>query len=192
MGTLEKESANKLRRKNLRHLILHAIAVSGVIGVAMLLPNVFQAFKFFGLVPGRRQRESILTARDRLIAKGLVINEVGRLRLTSGGEALLRRLELKEYKTSKPKHWDGRWRVLIFDIPEKRKRLREQIRHTLVMIGFIRLQDSVWLYPYDCENLVTLLKADFKIGRELLYLIVDTLEQDGSYRKHFRIKGRHF
>ena len=75
--------------------------------------------------------------------------------------------------------------MLIFDIPEKRKPLREKIRSTLLSIGFLRLQDSVWIYPYQCEDLVNLLKADFKVGKDLLYLIVDSIENDKFFRKSF-------
>ena len=61
------------------------------------------------------------------------------------------------------------------------------MRRTLTAVGFVRLQDSVWLYPYDCEDLIVLLKADFKIGKDLLYLIVDSLENDTAFRKFFGI-----
>ena len=54
--------------------------------------------------------------------------------------------------------------------------------------GFVRLQDSVWIYPYDCEDFMVLLKADFKIGKDVLYMIVDELEGDGRLRKEFGFK----
>jgi hypothetical protein len=54
-------------------------------------------------------------------------------------------------------------------------------------IGFVRMQDSVWLYPYDCEDLIVLLKADFKIGKDVLYMIVDSIEADTTWRKHFKL-----
>lgn len=75
--------------------------------------------------------------------------------------------------------------MLIFDIPEQKKGLREKIRTTLQRVGFVRLQDSVWIYPYDCEDLITLLKADFKVGKDMLYMIVDTLEYDSPLRSQF-------
>ena len=53
------------------------------------------------------------------------------------------------------------------------------------MIGFLRLKDSVWVYPYDCEDLVTLMKADFKIGKDILYIIAETIENDSWLKKEF-------
>ena len=55
-------------------------------------------------------------------------------------------------------------------------------------IGFVRLQDSVWVYPYDCEDLIVLLKADFKIGKDVLYMIVDEMEGDTHLRKEFGLR----
>lgn len=48
-----------------------------------------------------------------------------------------------------------------------------------------RLQDSVWIYPYDCEDLVALMKADLRIGADVLYMIVERLERDKYLRRHF-------
>ena len=74
-----------------------------------------------------------------------------------------------------------------FDIKESRKKTREQVRHTLTQIGFIKLQNSVWIYPYDCEDLISLLKDDFMLGKDLLYVIVEKLENDYSLRKFFKL-----
>ena len=51
--------------------------------------------------------------------------------------------------------------------------------------GIRRLQDSVWVYPYDCEDIITLLKTDFGVGKYLLYMIVDELENDKHLREDF-------
>ena len=101
----------------------------------------------------------------------------------------MRTLEAREYAIQKPRRWDRKWRVLIFDIPEYRKGMRDKIRYTLRTIGFVRLQDSVWIYPYDCEDLITLLKADFHVGRDMLYMIVDSLEGDATIKKRFGLVG---
>jgi len=140
------------------------------------------------LLPTRRQTDSIRAARNRLVQKGLLTWDNKKLRITPKGEKELQGLSVPGFKLPKPRRWDGKWRVLIFDIPEQRKGLRDKLRRTLRIIGFARLQDSVWIYPYDCEDFVTLLKADFKIGKDLLYMIVDTLEYDTPLRKKFDLK----
>jgi len=172
----------------LQKIVLHTIAVAGVISVALVAPNALGAMTKLGLVPSARQKESIRRTRGQLVKQGFLCWEGMRLRITEKGERKLRLLQIQHGEHPKPKRWDGKWRVLIFDIPEKRKGLREKVRHTIASVGFVRLQDSVWIYPYDCEDLVVLLKADFKIGKDMLYMIVDTLEYDTPVRHIFGLK----
>jgi len=187
VGRLEADFRKRRKRADLQKLVLNTVGAVGVIGVGLIAPGVLGALGKLGLMPGKRQTDSIRAARQRLVQRGFLAWEGKKLRLTAKGERRLRLLELHDYQIKKPKRWDKRWRVLIFDIPEKRKGLRDKVRRTLATVGFVRLQDSVWIYPYDCEDLITLLKADFRIGRDMLYMIVDTLEYDDPVRTRFNL-----
>lgn len=84
--------------------------------------------------------------------------------------------------------WDGKWRVLAFDIPEKKRSLRNKVRSTLQGFGFQKLQDSVWVFPHDCEDLIALFKADMRIGYSMLYMIVDEIEGQDRIKELFSLK----
>jgi len=181
MGILEQEIKVKDKRKNLQKIILSAIFAAGILGVVAVAPNVFSVIR---QLEGPRKRKknlkySINASFDRLEEKGLIeiveINEKKVARLT----------KKHNFKLKIPQKWDSRWRVVIFDIKETRKKIREQLRATLIQIGFIKLQNSAWIYPYDCEDLISFLKADFKLGKDVLYLIVEKLENDWHLRKTF-------
>lgn len=189
MGSLEQENRRRTRRGNIQKAILGAVAAAGVLSVAAIAPVVLIAIGIIARGSLRKNRlTAISNARARLVSAGLLIyTESGLLRLTPKGETKLRELKLADFKLKRPKRWDGKWRLLIFDIREERRPTRDKVRRTLRAIGFARLQDSVWVYPYDCEDLITLLKADFKIGKDLLYLIVDTIEHDRSLRERFSL-----
>ncbi len=185
MGLMEEQSKQRARKINLQKQILGVVSAVGIVGVALVTPNVFVSLHKLGLMPTKRHGQSINRARDRLIKKGLLTRKDGFLRVTPRGEATLQMLQLEDYRLRRPRRWDKKWRVLIFDIPEYRRSVRQKLRHTLITIGFERLQDSVWVYPYDCEDLIALLKADFKVGKDILYMIVDELEGDARLKKHF-------
>lgn len=187
MGKLEQRARKKEKKKNLQHLILQTIAAAGVLSVALVAPNVLSALGRLGIIPNRRQKEYVSSSASKLVKRGLLYFDGKRYRLTSEGEKLLRRWEFYEFDFPKPKKWDQKWRVLIFDIPEKRKNTRNQLTLLLRRAGLERLQDSVWVYPYDCEDVITLLKTDFGVGKNLLYLIVEELENDKYLRKHFEL-----
>lgn len=178
----------KTTRGDVTKTILALIKASGVLAAALVAPNTLQAFSKAGIIPHKKQKGVIARARDILIKNGhLKINAKGFLALTKKGETKLEAYSLADYKLLIPRIWDKRWRMLIFDVPEYRKTLRDKIRRTLISIGFLRVQDSVWIFPYDCEELVALLKADFKIGKDLLYLIVDKIENDHEFRDWFSL-----
>jgi len=186
MGILEGEYRKRRKRQDIQQIVLATVSIAGLLALAAIAPNAVQALKLFGFDPKKRQKEIMVRARDRLIEKGLLErNKDGFVAITPKGKKRLNDLEIKNLKIEKPKRWDGRWRVLIFDIPEKMRVVRNKIRLSLLNIGFLMLQNSVWIYPYDCEDYVSLLKADSKIGKKLLYLIVDTLEYDKNYRTAF-------
>jgi len=190
---MEVESKKRTRRTRLENLILGSAAVAGVVGIALLAPPVLRLLKnadpewLLKRDPRRRLRESAL----RLKRKGLVEfkNENGkkRLRLTVRGEKIMGSIWNETYQLQKPRRWDGKWRLVIFDIPEKRRPMRDKIRHLVSRLGFLRLQDSVWVYPYDCEELVTLIKIDLHVGRSVLYVIADAVEFDEPLRRYFKL-----
>lgn len=188
MGVLETESRKRTRNRNIQKIVLQTVAAAGVLSVALLAPNALQAFKQIGLFPKRRQKEIFNSSRSRLVKAGLLAYDGKFLRLTSKGEAKLRQLELRDYKLTKPKRWDKKWRILIFDVPEKHRGIRDKIRNTITAVGFMKLQKSVWVYPYDCEDFVNLIKVDFKIGKDLLYLIVDSIESDKFIKEYFQLQ----
>ena len=88
----------------------------------------------------------------------------------------------------KPAEWDKKYRILIFDIWEKRKRTRDALRDFLARLGFVRLQDSVWVYPYECEEIAALLKSRFRVGNGLLYIVAESIENDRWLRKAFDLE----
>ncbi|MEY4747405.1 MAG: hypothetical protein RLZZ416_454 [Candidatus Parcubacteria bacterium] len=189
MGEIERRGKLRRRRRNIKNALLTAIQLAAVVGVAVAAPNLPQALYKTGLLKIRGDGAVISRSRRNLLRRRLLKEEKGFLVLTRAGQRELLRIELGERRL-KSFRWDGRWRVLIFDIPEYRKKDREKLRRTLRSVGFEHLQDSVWIYPYDCEDFVALLKADFKIGKDMLYMIVEELEGDSTLRKQFNLRNR--
>ena len=184
---MEEESKKRSRNARVKALVLGSVAIAGGLAVALLAPNVLGAMGKLGLIPKNRQGEYVHAARRRLKKEGLLVENNGFLRLTPRGEKQLRTLSLTLARPQKLKKWDKKWRMLIFDVPEKRRNVRDKARGLLRTSGFVRIQDSVWIYPYPCEEFVALLKAEVKIGKDMLYMIVDSLEGDAGFRELFKL-----
>ncbi|MBI4088077.1 CRISPR-associated endonuclease Cas2 [Candidatus Kaiserbacteria bacterium] len=193
MGELEKEARYERRKGYLQQAVLSSIAIGGILALAMVAPNSLRLLDGLGSRK-RRYAEQARSAVGRLAAKGHVkfVNVNGRkyVRITKAGRKALdeadRQAQLHT-KPRKPRRWDKRWRLLVFDIPESRKITRNRLRKLVRSLGFLRLQDSVWVYPYDCEELVILIKADLRIGKDVLYAIVEKIENDAWIRRQFRL-----
>lgn len=178
-------------------VVLGAVGAVGILSIALAAPNIFQAVHILKKRHGGglyRRYQSPAYARkivERLADQKMiaVFQKDGEtvMRLTDKGTRELLRYQLKE-KSLEKWHWDKKWRLLIFDIEEKRRFARDRIRENMQSFGFVKLQDSVWVYPYECEHIVTLLKAEYKIGKELLYIVAGEIENDGWLKKKFSLK----
>ncbi|MEK7081116.1 MAG: CRISPR-associated endonuclease Cas2 [Patescibacteria group bacterium] len=195
MGILEQEIKQKDKRKNIQKIILNTIFAVGILSVAMVAPNVLSVIKQLEGSFKRKKNlkysinNSFVRLRERELVEIVEINGKKVARITKKGESKLDFLDKHNFKLKIPKKWDGRWRIVIFDIKESRSKTRFLLRKTLSQIGFVRLQNSVWLYPYDCEDLISLLKTDFKLGKDVLYMIVEKLENDWHLRKTFNLSN---
>jgi DNA-binding transcriptional regulator PaaX len=187
MGKMEQGARNRAKNTKLQRTVLSIAESIAELTSEMLTGSVYKMYKLMDYNERRRKYRSILAARERLLKHGLLRRRGRFLELTQKGAKKLSEWKHHDYQLPHPKMWDGKWRILIFDIPEKRRWLRDRVRDTLLAVGFKRLQKSVWVYPFDCEDFITLLKADFKIGRDLLYLIVEGLENDAALRDYFEV-----
>lgn len=177
-----------------RNLILRTLAVSGIISVALVAPKTLNLLKKLdrGAVNRTNLYRRINQAVYRLECAGLVrtTGERGNRKviLTKKGRATIETVYTNEYHIPEPAFWDGKWRVVMFDIRENRRRTRSQLRSLLVGTGFLRLQDSVWVYPYPCDEFIGLVRAHLKSGTgEMLSFVAEALESDKKLREHFRL-----
>ena len=47
---------------------------------------------------------------------------------------------------------DGKWLMLMFDVPEKYRKSRDLLRSILHNLGYKMFQQSVWITPYDVSE----------------------------------------
>ena len=123
---------DRVKRRNIQNIILKVIATSGMIGVTLVAPGALGAMNKMGLLSHGRQKESIYRSRKRLIKKGFIEFYEGKLKITDKGKAHLVREDMYTATRNNKRRWDGKWRVLIFDIPEKKRFVRNQIRRALL------------------------------------------------------------
>lgn len=174
---------------NYKEIVLKTIYLSAIISVAVLAPNAFQMFSLFKRRDKSRFVDSfrLKSQTKKLIRDGYIKFKNGKLVLTHKG--LFELSKFKDVLIKKPKRWDKKWRVVIFDIPDKKKKSRDLLRLHLKQVGFYQMQKSVWVYPFACSEIIKLIKDHFRLGKEIVYMIVDKIEGDHELREKFKIKG---
>jgi DNA-binding transcriptional regulator PaaX len=98
------------------------------------------------------------------------------LEITKKGFQKLQKIVVDNLNIKRPKKWDGKWRIVIFDIPEKERTLRNAIRNKLHNLGFWQVQKSVFIYPFECNKEINVICNIFGGRKYLKYLIADIIE----------------
>jgi len=86
------------------------------------------------------------------------------------------------------KKWDGHWRIAIFDVPEDRKKLRENFRHYLKYLGFQALQESVYITPYPVMGDLDELLKKHGARKHFRYLTVTEIDDEDELKEKFDLK----
>jgi len=108
--------------------------------------------------------------------------------LTSEGKKKAGRFQIDSLKIAKPKNWDKKWRLVIFDISQLKKHYREALRGKLKELGFCRLQKSIWIYPFYCKDELELLEKFFGLtNKEIRLITAEDIGDDKWLRKYFKL-----
>lgn len=196
--TKENDQSKRLPYGLIAKTILGAIGVAGIVGVGLAVPGAFQIaklFQFYNKKTLRRYqtpayiRKTVKTLERQGLVRVLTKKGGAKVFITGKGEQELLKYQLQE-KRLHHERWDKKWRIIIFDIEEKRRAARDGVRNNMESFGFVKLQDSVWVYPFECEEVVTLLKTHYKVGRQLVYIVAGDIENDEWLRKKFHLDSK--
>jgi len=173
--------------RTLPDLILKILEGVGNLGVALNAPNIVQVFDFAGR---SRQfpRKQFRTALKRLEKRGYIHCQGDRtswdFRLTKEGREILRHKRMDDISI-RPQKWDGKWRLVIFDIPEKFRSSRDALRGKLNGLGFQYLNLSVWVHPFECRNEINAIIEYYGVGEYVRCAIVESFDGTEEMKKRF-------
>ena len=104
--------------------------------------------------------------------------------LSNDGKQKALTFELDEMVIKKNK-WDGKWRLVTFDIPEKKKKVREAFRYHLVRLGFKELHKSVFVIPYVCHGEIEYLTEFYNARRFVRYIESSYIDNELDLKHQF-------
>lgn len=174
--------------------LLVLLAISGALTVAIIAPNIFGAVgrstrhrAFLSKKGFNRDKDYLKRQRYVEISRN---NESVEIKLTERGMTQCLKRGFDEIKLEKPERWDGFWRVVIFDIPDKHKWAREAFRDRLKFMEFFQLQKSVFVTPYPCEKEIAFCTSLFSISHHIRLLKTRDLSNDVELMKNFKLRSK--
>ena len=161
------------------------LALGAIVFGGAIVPGVLRAMKGSGLLEeetgfGEKQIKNALYSlkKDKLVE--IIRDDKNKVsvKLTNKGKERIRKFSIDTVCIKKPKKWDGKWRILMFDIPTKPKvynLAREALRSKIKELGFYQMQKSVWVYPYECEDEILFIAEAFSVERYIEIVTSDKL-----------------
>ena len=189
--TPEKESfMAKARRKIEKYPhsdeTLSILAGIGAIGLMFLMPGLATV-----IAPAVRRAEY---QRYQRMWRGLARRKLVEIKeddegtiveITEEGVRRALKYKISQMKIKKPASWDGQWRIVIFDVPEQKKRARDVFRQYLLQLDFYMLNRSVFVHPYPCFDEVEFLRQITGVGGEVTFITASSIETADDLKKHF-------
>jgi hypothetical protein len=195
---MKKENLLRIKDKKIRKTRLgilgRQILFLLLSGVALgLTTSVRRHFWILENVPKelkKVKKEYLNRAIKRLYESKLVEvkeNEDGSTVLVLSQEGRRKALVYKidNLKLQRQEKWDGYWRILIFDVPEKFKRARNLLSRKLKEIGMYQLQKSVYVYPFECKDELDFIIEYFGLRPYVRFGLLKEIDNELHLRKIF-------
>lgn len=109
------------------------------------------------------------------------------VQLTKKGQTKYLKFQLEDMMVKTPPRWDGKWRMIIYDIGLNKKKSQEIFRGVLKRLKFYQLQKSVYLTPFPCKEEIEFLRQYYEIGEDVFYCVAEQIENDEAFRKYFNV-----
>lgn len=168
------------------------LLIAGAITFAASSPyfsqNLFKSYKRWKKYPTKKVYNTFYSLKKQGFINFEIKNRQIYISLTERGKKKAGIFQIDSLKIKRPKNWDKKWRLIIFDIAELKKIFREAFRGKLKQLGFYPLQKSVWAFPFDCQAEIDLLKDFFGLSDDEIRLIVaEKIGNDNKLRETFKL-----
>ena len=171
-------------------VLLGLIAVPGILAVGLAVPNLFACC---GNLAYKRRYQQKCRATIAYAKKAGYIEMVDKnsqqyYALTKKGNDKLYFQLLHNLKIDKSKKWDGKWRIVIFDIPNKYNRARDFLRDKLRDLQFVQMQKSVYMCPWECFKEIDILRKAFRVQKYVSLITAVDIENVPFWKVKFELQ----
>ena len=110
--------------------------------------------------------------------------------LSDKGRTIVLSFDFDKLVIKEPLRWDKKWRLVIFDIPEKKRQVRNALRDKLVELGFKELQRSIFVHPYNCQSEIDFIIEVFEIRPYVRLVIAGKITNEADLLVKFDLNKK--
>lgn len=171
--------------------LLDFMVKGGLVATAIVAPNALQALdkplqKYFETMDERARTREWQRVTRYMRQQGLVNTYDHGLQITKKGRERAAQYDIDQLSIKGPRSWDKKWRMIFFDIPEERKRGRDQLTRKLKELGFYQLQRSVWIHPFPCRKEIEIIASNYKIDQYITYIETSFIDKQNVLKNKFK------
>ncbi|MFZ2303795.1 MAG: hypothetical protein WAV98_03350 [Minisyncoccia bacterium] len=178
-------------RGELAKEILKGLAMGGFIVMCLAMPNLAQVVDLFK-PKNSRDRYRVGQAVKRLQKNNMIriVNHNGHevVELTSQGKKKVLDYDLENMQLETKKKWDGKWRIVMFDIPQTKKKARDAVSYKIKEIGMYPIQKSVFVFPHPCKDEIDFVGGIFGVRENIIYIEATHIDGAEKVKRHFKIR----
>lgn len=174
-----------MRGESLTKEILFMIAATPILLSALFAPNAAQMLRpllkwhdDWDKIEKRRIHDAIRRLNKKRLLEFIERRNKTYIKITSGGKEFVRDFDYDNLILPRLDKWDKKWRMVIFDIPEKKKKERLAFSEKLKDLGFYPLQESVFVYPYDCRDEIDFMCEFLSISPYVNCCLVEAIDKE--------------
>jgi hypothetical protein len=107
--------------------------------------------------------------------------------LSKEGKHIALTYDMDNMHIKQPKQWDGKWRIVMFDVPETLRQVRDTLRYHFKQLGFYEFQKSVFVHPYPCKSEIEYIMEFHNARRYIRFIIATDIDNALHLKQHFKI-----
>lgn len=172
--------------------ILRFTVTSGAIAAGLAIPNLLigleKPLEVFWRHLDKRERERELRRIVSYMKSTRLItdNYQHGLQITKSGRKRLAKLDFHNLTIRPLRKWDGNWRLVIYDIPEKNRGARIALTNKLSELNFYQLQRSAWLHPFPCRNIIETITSRYGVEKYVSYIKTANIDKQELLIRRFK------
>lgn len=179
-------------RQNLKKLLIYLGVGTGITILSLAAPQLpFLLLKAY--FKGKKfDKNKFNRSLRRLEQKNLVRyqknSSLVKILLTKQGREIANSCRFDLLEIKKPKKWDKKWRIVIFDVPHYKKKSRDVLRWKLKTLGFFQYQKSVFIHPYNCEAEIEEITDLYGVSENVKLILADKISDEDLLKNKFNLR----